>query len=149
MGSLRRVVGALALAMLAVVVGAGASPTGESSLRVAPLAIDFGSVAQGEAGSRLVTISNRGHDVIALGGWGVTGGRFTFSLEKCPLVYTSERGALLRPGRTCTVRVIALTYGSHSGLMEHFRPGSYHDAFYVLDSDHAELVRVALVMKVV
>jgi hypothetical protein len=140
--------GAAALAMLRAITSDGAGSSRDSSLHVSPLAIDFGTVAQGEAGSRILEISNRGDTPVALGGWGVTGGRFTFVLKKCDLAYTSDRGALLPPGRACTVKVIALTYGSRNGLMEYFAPGRFEDAFYVLDSDHAELVRIPLVMNV-
>jgi hypothetical protein len=133
---------------LLVPVGIGARPA--PSLSVTPTTVDFGSVAQGDTRSQALTLTNTGIIPIRIGGWGVSGGPFTFAStdDTCPLVYLHGHGALLLPGRTCTFTVIAQTYSFPPGGISYYPPGTYQSVFYVLDVGDAEIVHVPLTVTV-
>lgn len=136
------------IALLAPAVATAGKPT--PSFIYAPQSIDFGTVTQGAVASQDLTITNTGKTMINIGGWGVTGGPFTFSgdMSRCVLVYHGGRGAFLTPGRTCTIVVIAQTYSFPPGGIYYYPPGTYVGAFTMRDTDDVEIVRVPLTVTV-
>jgi hypothetical protein len=115
------------------------------SVSVTPSTIDFGSVEEGEVSSQPLVITNTGRAPIKIGGYGVEAGPFTFDDAMCALV---GRGALLLPGRTCTMTVTAQTFNFPPGGIFYFSPGTYEGAFYMIDVEDVELVRVPLTVTI-
>jgi hypothetical protein len=148
------------IAATALFVTPGLASPPVPTLIVSPTAINFGSVPQGGIASQTLLVANTGIVPVRLGGYGVEGGPFTYddtsSPNGCgivprnsPLVYLGGHGALLLPGHSCTIDVIAQTFSYPPGGIYYYPTGTYTSAFFLLDVDDNVVARVPLTVTIV